>query len=122
MAMVESVALPDDVESLKALGMERDAAIGERDLEIQQLREYVRLLKSQRFGASSERIHRDQLGLFNEAEQIVDDDVREEDLIRVPSHIRARGAVVVCRRGCLVWRSSTICPKKRRSVPTMVRP
>jgi len=42
----------------------------ERDSEIAQLREYVRLLKSQRFGSSSERTHRDQLGLFNEAEAL----------------------------------------------------
>jgi transposase len=84
MVMVESPSLPDDVESLKTL-------VIERDLEIQQLREYVRLLKSQRFGASSERIHRDQLGLFNEAEQLVDDDVQEEALIEVPSHTRAKG-------------------------------
>jgi transposase len=83
MVMVESAALPNDVEILKTL-------VIERDLEIQQLREYVRLLKSQRFGASSERIHRDQLGLFNEAEQLVDEDAQEEALIEVPSHTRAR--------------------------------
>jgi transposase len=91
MVMVESAALPDDVESLKTLIVEREEAIQERDLEIQQLREYVRLLKSQRFGASSERIHRDQLGLFNEAERLVDEDAQEEALIEVPSHTRARG-------------------------------
>ena len=100
--MVESAPLPDDVESLKTLVIEREAAIGERDLEIQQLREYVRLLKSQRFGASSERIHRDQLGLFNEAEQIADEDAQEESLIEVievPSHTRARGG----RRRLPAW-------------------
>ncbi|RLA16221.1 MAG: IS66 family transposase [Gammaproteobacteria bacterium] len=94
--MVESAVLPDDVESLKTL-------VIERDLEIQQLREYVRLLKSQRFGASSERIHRDQLGLFNEAEQILDMDIEkdehEEALIEVPSHTRARGG----RRPLPAW-------------------
>lgn len=84
MIMVESASLPNDVESLKTLVMERD-------LEIQQLREYVRLLKSQRFGASSERIHRDQLGLFNEAEQILDEDVREEAPTKVSSYTRAKG-------------------------------
>jgi len=96
MVMVESAVLPDDVESLKTL-------VIERDLEIQQLREYVRLLKSQRFGASSERIHRDQLGLFNEAEQILDMDIEkdehEEALIEVPSHTRARGG----RRPLPAW-------------------
>jgi transposase len=99
MVMVESASLPNDVESLKALVIEREAAIGERDLEIQQLREYVRLLKSQRFGASSERIHRDQLGLFNEAEQLVDEAAQEEALIEVPSHTRARGG----RRRLPAW-------------------
>jgi transposase len=99
MVMVESASLPDDVESLKTLVIEREAALQERDLEIQQLREYVRLLKSQRFGASSERIHRDQLGLFNEAEQLVDKDAQEEALIKVPSHTRAKGG----RRRLPAW-------------------
>jgi transposase len=90
--MVESATLPDDVESLKTL-------VIERDLEIQQLREYVRLLKSQRFGASSERIHRDQLGLFNEAEQIADENAQEEALVEVPSHTRAKGG----RRRLPAW-------------------
>jgi len=90
--MVESESLPDDVEHLKTLVMERD-------LEIQQLHEYVRLLKSQRFGASSERIHRDQLGLFNEAEQAIDEDEQEEALIEVPSHTRAKGG----RRRLPAW-------------------
>jgi uncharacterized coiled-coil protein SlyX len=44
----EGAALPQDVEVLREM-------IAERDTEIAQLREYIRLLKSQRFGASSER-------------------------------------------------------------------
>jgi transposase len=67
----------------------RDAA----DLEIAQLREYVRLLKSQRFGASSERSHRDQLGLFNEAEAIAaggGDVPEDEPEICVAAHTRQR--------------------------------
>ena len=85
--MLTTASLPDDIEALRSLVRERDAAIGVRDAtivqrestideyarEIEQLREYVRLLRSQRFGASSERIHHDQLGLFNEAEQILDE-------------------------------------------------
>ncbi|GEM_PF-6449050 len=54
---------------------ERDArreAVDERDTEIRPLREYVRLLKSERFGSSSERSHRSQLGLFNEAEVLAE--------------------------------------------------
>jgi len=80
----EGAALPQDVEVLRAM-------IAERDLEIAQLREYVRLLKSQRFGASSERTHRDQLGLFNEAESIAAGEAEEEALeIGVAAHTRTR--------------------------------
>ena len=57
----------------------RQTALAERDSEIAQLREYIRLLKSQRFGASSERAHRDQLGLFNEAEAIAAEQAGAEE-------------------------------------------
>jgi transposase len=93
-AMLESTQLPNDVESLRAL-------VRERDSEIQQLREYIRLLRSQRFGASSERSHRDQLGLFNEAEQLVDAAAGEleEPTVAVPAHTRAKGG----RRPLPAW-------------------
>jgi transposase len=94
--------LPSDVASLQALVQERDAALEERDTEIQQLREYIRLMRSQRFGASSERTHRDQLGLFNEAEQLVDSaavDEFEEPTVAVPAHTRAKGG----RRRLPAW-------------------
>lgn len=84
--MVAAAPLPNDVETLQAL-------IRERDREIEQLREYVRLLKSQRFGSSSERVHRDQLGLFNEAEQLLGaegTEVVDEDLVDVPAHTRTK--------------------------------
>ncbi len=86
--MGERTALPDDVEGLRSLLLERDAAIEQRDLEIQQLREYVRLLKSQRFGAASERVHRDQLGLFNEAEQLVESEGPPAPELTAASHTR----------------------------------
>jgi transposase len=106
--MTTGAQLPSDVASLHALVRERDAAIEardaeieqrdaaieERDTEIAQLREYVRLLRSQRFGASSERTHRNQLGLFNEAEQLLEaatpQDLEEETLA-VPAHTRTKG-------------------------------
>lgn len=95
--MAEDTPLPDDVERLKALLLERDAdlahhraALEERDLEISQLREYVRLLKSQRFGAASERVHRDQLGLFNEAEQLAEGEATEPaPAVEVDAHTRS---------------------------------
>lgn len=89
--MIEEAVLPSDAAKLQALLLERDAAIAERDIEIRQLREYVRLLKSQQFGRSSESVHRDQLGLFNEAEQLVCDEVSEEDsTVSIPAHTRAK--------------------------------
>jgi transposase len=99
--MAESAPLPNDVASLRALLQERDTAIEERDREIQQLREYVRLLRTQRFGSSSERTHRGQLGLFNEAEQLVDaaSDEPEVPSVEVPAHTRAKGG----RRRLPAW-------------------
>ena len=100
--MMESAPLPNDVASLRALVHERDTAIAERDTEIQQLRAYIRLLRSQRFGASSERTHRDQLGLFNEAEQLLDAAAAglcEEPTVPVPAHTRAKGG----RRPLPAW-------------------
>lgn len=91
--MLEAASIPDDVERLQALLQERDATIDAYAREIEQLREYVRLLKSQRFGSSSERVHRDQLGLFNEAEQLLDAASEldlDEEPISVPAHTRAQ--------------------------------
>ena len=87
--------LPSDVASLRTL-------VEERDTEIQQLREYIRLLKSQRFGKSSERAHRDQLGLFNEVEQLLDAaaaDELDELSITISAHTRAKGG----RRRLPAW-------------------
>ena len=99
--MTQIAQLQSEVESLRALVRERDVliersqvAIEERDVEIQQLREYLRLLRSQRFGKSSERSHRDQLGLFNEAEQLVEAAAEgdlEEATLLVPAYTRRKG-------------------------------
>ena len=64
--------------------------LAERDTEITQLREYIRLLKSQRFGATSERSHRDQLGLFNEAEALAaaEREAAAEPGVAVAAHTR----------------------------------
>ena len=68
--MGKTGAIASDVEGLRARVIALDTALAERDSEIAQLREYIRLLRHQHFGAKSERIHRDQLGLFNEAEAL----------------------------------------------------
>ena len=94
--MVGTADLPNDVAGLRSLVTEleatveaRDTALEERDIEIRQLREYLRLARSQRFGASSERTPRDQLGLFNEAEQTLDEH-GDEAPVSVPAHSRAK--------------------------------
>lgn len=82
--VVESTELLQDVETLQAM-------LAERDTEIAQLREYIRLLKSQHFGAKSERSHRDQLGLFNEAEALAAaaaSERNDEPGIAVAAHTR----------------------------------
>jgi len=93
--------LPDTIEELRALVLlqqekqtQHEVELSERNEEIGQLREYIRLLKSQRFGPSSERSHSSQMGLFNEAESIVDEDEGLVDgdasTIEVPAHTRRK--------------------------------
>ena len=100
--------LPDTVEALRALLLrrndeleerdttlrERDAELEARDAEIAQLREYVRLLRHQRFGRKSEKVSADQLSIFNEAEREVAEAASREkgrDEIQVPAHTRKKG-------------------------------
>ena len=111
--------LPDSVEELRALVLlqadraakyqaeiaEHEAVIAERETkiaaqaeslsahteEISELREYIRLLKAEHFGPSSERTAPDQLGLFNEAE-VLGEDVGEGEsnpaAVDIPGHTR----------------------------------
>jgi transposase len=98
---------PDSIEELRALVLLQQSTIAERDdriaardqtvteygEEISHLHEYIRLLKSQRFGRSSERTVPDQLGLFNEAETLVDmeqDEECGEPSVDIPGHTRRK--------------------------------
>ncbi len=94
-------ALPDDVETLLALVVSKQSQLDEQRSQldeqrsrIAQLEEWVRLLRSQRFGRSSERASSDQLGLFNEAEQTADAVPLASDggeaVVPVPAHERRR--------------------------------
>jgi transposase len=93
--------LPDTVEALRVLVLRRNAELEEReaelearDAEIAQLREYVRLLRHQRFGRKSEKVSPDQLSIFNEAEREVAEAAsreKERDEIQVPAHTRKKG-------------------------------
>ena len=78
-AMAKAVQrLPDDVDALKALVASRDDIIAAKDNHIALLEEKLRLASQKRFGASSEKVGDDQLGLFNEAEQTVSDATPQE--------------------------------------------
>jgi transposase len=84
--------LVQEVETLRARVLTLDLALAERDSEIAQLREYIRLLRHQRFGAKSERVHAGQLGLFNEAEALLAKTPGEEEqappAVTVAAHTR----------------------------------
>lgn len=82
-----SPKLPDDIGTLKAI-------IGVQNLEIERLKEQLRLAAHKRFGSSSEKAGPDQLGLFNEAETLVgasDAEAAPDDTITIPEHKRAKG-------------------------------
>ena len=83
--------LPDDAAALKALVGEKSAQLRARDLRIAVLEEELQLLRHKRFGSSSEKADPDQLGLFNEAEEIAQSapaDTASE--ITVPEHTRKK--------------------------------
>jgi len=109
MSTLSVEALPDDVETLRALVIERQSQLEEQRArledhearieayreQIAQLEEWVRLLRGQRFGRSSEKVSPDQLGLFNEAEQTAEAVAREPEdepaVVSVPAHERRAG-------------------------------
>jgi len=95
--------LPDTIEELRALlflqqreRAELHAKIDEYKVENERLAEAVRLLKSQRFGRSSERSPAEQLGIFNEAEVEADAErdaaeaEAEDATVEVPAHTRRK--------------------------------
>ena len=95
-----SHSLPDNVEALHEIILQQQAQLeefAEQSEHVAFLEEYIRLLKHQRFGASSEKSSSAQLGLFNEAECAADADdvpeaeqVEDDDTIEVPPHKRRK--------------------------------
>ena len=99
--------LPNDVEALQALvsslhqtTLEQQQRIGEQQSKLQhqsslidQLLEQIKLVRHKQYGMGSERWHRDQMRLFNEAESIADEEERKDDAgtITVSTHRRKRG-------------------------------
>ena len=69
------LALPNDPDQLKAEVVqlrgavkENEQTIAEKEQRIEQLLDYILLLRKRRFGASADRPNKDQITLFDEAE------------------------------------------------------
>ena len=78
--------LPNDIEALKAL-------VRQQQIQIVTLQEKLNLALAKRFGPSSEKSDKQQLGLFNEAEAAVDtgqDEEPVEQTLSVPAHQRKK--------------------------------
>ena len=108
MSKTTPAELPDSVEDLRALLLlqqsehaelrnahaDLHATLDEYKVENERLAEAIRLLKSQRFGRSSERSPSEQLGIWNEAEAIVDAEGADAEdtkgTIDVPAHTRRK--------------------------------
>jgi len=97
----EHAELRATLDEYKVQGETLRATLDEYKAENNRLAEAIRLLKSQRFGRSSERSPADQLGIFNEAEVEADADAEGasegegaaevgEDAIEVPAHTRRK--------------------------------
>ena len=68
----------------------KDVQLTKKSDKIATLEEYIRYMTQQRFGASSEKWSPDQLGLFDEAELLSDEDDVEESTTLVPTHQRKK--------------------------------
>lgn len=102
-----SFELPDDPEALRELALrqqeqihaqlhqldEKVSLIDAQAQELRTLREYIRLLKHQRFGRKSEQANDAQIWLFNEAEATVpeaDPEEEADDSVFVEAHTRKK--------------------------------
>lgn len=104
---IDSIDLPDDPEALRELALrqqeqiyaqlhqldERASLIDAQAEELRTLREYIRLLKHQRFGRKSEQADDAQIRLFNEAEASshdADPEREADDSVFVEAHTRKK--------------------------------
>jgi transposase len=99
-AVTDAVDLPDDVAALRDLALRQHAKIDAQSHELGILREYIRLLKQQRFGRSSETHESAQGLLFDEAEAGAAELAEPEPAeVQIPAHARKRGG----RRALPEW-------------------
>ncbi len=96
---METLKLPSDVDGLQRMLLdvaatkeELEAELAAQQAEIENLREQIRLLLHKRFGPSSEKLSREQLQLFNEAEGLVEKEQGEssEPTVPVSAHTRVK--------------------------------
>jgi transposase len=97
---IDPIKLPEDPEALRELARRQHTQLDEKESlvealsdELRTLREYIRLLKHQRFGRKSEQISDEQIRLFNEAETTSHDTVAGEgadDSVFVEAHTRKK--------------------------------
>jgi transposase len=87
------IELPDDVDALRDLALRQHARLDAQSHELLILREYIRLLKQQRYGRSSETHESAQGLLFDEAEVTVAAELPEPEAaeIQVTAHTRKPG-------------------------------
>lgn len=88
----EHLAAEQEESALKKAQLELEKQkLAERDAQIAILHEQIKQLLKKRYGSSSEKVSADQLGLFNEAEEVVvEEDIAEPETTTVKSHTRAR--------------------------------
>jgi transposase len=86
--MQTAIKLQEQVEFLQEALDEKNTLIEAKNRYILQLEEWIKTQRQKTFGASSERISPDQLGLFNEAEALELAPDIEEDCVTVASHVR----------------------------------
>jgi hypothetical protein len=63
-----ALSLPNDPDQLKDEVLQLRGAVKEKEQRIEQLLDYILLLRKRQFGASADRPNKDQVTLFDEAE------------------------------------------------------
>jgi hypothetical protein len=66
--------LPDDIQELKRLIIQQHAQIHQQQNEINHLQDIVKVLQRKKYAPQSEVVHSDQLGLFNDIEELAIED------------------------------------------------
>lgn len=88
--MTNTAALQQEIDRLRAQLAERDALLADRDAHIGALHDQIKLLLKKRFSSTSEKLAPDQLGLFNEAEEIIAETPSDDETTEVKGHTRRR--------------------------------